>query len=189
MLGMKPLQLVMIAALAACVHQSHTRQAVLVTPDDSHVTVTFKSGTTVSNMSVGASVVIPASCDPPLLGPLKALCTPAFRHLAHDKGTREPRLIDTLANDAGTTYVFAAVFDGSGECGTYGFWIMRVDKTIHISQPIEGCFAFSEEDADHKSPVVVWGPPLRVVVQDEASAHSRTYALDERTFTLTPRSP
>ena len=159
----------------------------LAPPENSHVTVTFKSGITVSSMSAGSDVIIPARlASRRRQVRSKRFCTPAFRHLAHDHGVREPRLIDTLTNDASTTYVFAAVVDGSGECGAYGVWMMRVDKTIHITQPVEGCFAFSQ-DADPKSPVVAWGPPLRVVVQDEGSARTHAYVLDDEAFALKAR--
>jgi hypothetical protein len=129
-------------------------------------------------MTVGGDVVIPTACDPVPSGPLKALCTPAFRHLAHDRGTHGSRLVDTRSSEASTYYVFAAVVEGSGECGAYGFWIMRVDKTIHITQPLEGCFAFSDDEK--KNPVVQWGPPVRLVVQDERpGSPPRTFVLHE----------
>jgi hypothetical protein len=157
-----------------------------------HVVVTFESGITVRSMNVDGAAVVPPACDPPPSGPLKSLCTPAFRHLAHDRGTRRPRLIDTLSNDAGSYYVFAAVVDGGGECGAYGFWVMRVDKTIHVTQPLVGCFTFGYDDtgameAGLRSPFVQWGPPLRLVVEDEALGPLRTYVLDERMFALVPR--
>ncbi len=167
-------------------------QHALIPAEMRHVVVTFESGITVGSMMVDGDTVVPPSCEPPPRGPLKALCTPAFQHLAHERGTRKPRLIDTQTFDAGTYYVFGAVVDGSGECGADGFWVMRVDKTIHVTQPIVGCFAFTYADSGAlgvgaKHPDVQWGPPLRLVVQDAAGGPPRTYILDETAFALVPR--
>jgi hypothetical protein len=161
------------------------------TPHD--VMVTFESGITVREMSVDGNVVVPPPpCSPRPTGPLAALCSPAFQHLAHDRGPRAPRLIDTITNDADTYYVFAAVFDGSGECGAYGLWVMRVHgSTLQITPPLEGCFVFSYDDAGlveagTRSPDVHQGPPLRLVVE-ETNKKPRSYVLDERTFALVPQ--
>ena len=155
-----------------------------------HVMVIFERGITVRDMSVDGTVIVPPPpCDPPPSKAVAALCAPAFRHLAHDRGASAPRLIDSMTNDAGTYYVFAAVIDGSGECGAYGVWVMLVDKTIHITQPVEGCFTYTYDDsglveAGKATPEVHWGPPLRVVVQ-QTSRPAHTYVLDESKFALT----
>jgi hypothetical protein len=184
-----PTLIALTLALTAC--PKPARRA-LLPAEMRHVVVTFESGNTVGSMMVGGDTVVPPACVPPPHGPLKALCTPAFQHLAHERGVRKPRLIDTQTTDAGTDYLFAAVIDGSGECGAYGFWLMRVDKTIHITEPIVGCFAFTYGDsgaleAGVKNPGVEWGPPFRLVVQGEAGGQRHTYTLDETAFALVSR--
>jgi hypothetical protein len=86
-------------------------------------------------------------------------------------------------------FVFAAVIAGSGECGAYGFWVMRVDASdVRLTPPIAGCFSLlTEGDGGVVSPGVQWGPPLRLAI----SAYDRpglTYVLDERRFVMLPAS-
>jgi hypothetical protein len=149
-----------------------------------HVMLTFQPGTTaVATMTADGDVVLPPTCNPAPPDSRASLCTPAFRKLAHDRGGASAHLVDMHDDARGATYVMAAVVEGSGECGSYGFWVIRVDRAIRITQPITGCFALStDKDAGAVTPVVTWGSPLRLTALTEGGQKTSTFELDELTY-------
>lgn len=141
-----------------------------------------ESGTFVQSMVADSEVVMPPACAPlPKKGAGAVLCSPAFRELAHERGSATARLVDEHSDDAGSTYVFAAVITGSGECGAYGFWAIRVDTKVHVTPPVAGCFMLQEEAGAEKSPRIQWGPPLVFSTQAYGGARD-TFVLDDGTF-------
>ena len=136
------------------------------------------AGTAVHSMIVGGDTVLPPPCDQaPKKGPKAILCTPAFRRIAHDRGASAASLVDVHTGTHGSTYIFGAVIEGGGECGSYAYWAIRVRAPgeLYVSPPIEGCFILPA--------VIRWGPPVELVVQS-TGATARRYVLDEEGFTF-----
>jgi hypothetical protein len=135
-------------------------------------------------MTVDGDVILPPTCDPMPKGPRATLCTPAFRHLAHDRGASTATLVDEHEGTQGSTYIFGAVIDGSGECGSYAYWAMWVSGSSHppagvapmrIAPPLEGCFILP--------PTIHWGPPHHLIVQSVGTP-AKDYVLDEETYSF-----
>lgn len=130
--------------------------------------------------------LFPASCgEAPAL---PVLCGPAFEAM-EGHATYDTQLVDWHESGGVATLVLATRIEGSGECGAYGFWVLRVDGTgPRASAPFKGCFSYARDpalDATDWSPSVAWGPPLGLSVHAQ-SGSVRRVKLDEGTFEWVP---
>lgn len=171
-------------SLAGCMHAAPKAR----TGAESRAVVwTFdESGFFVRAMTVGEETILPPACAPPRTGAATVLCNPAFRALAHGQGTMSAHVVDMRREGRGATYVFAAVIAGSGECGAYGFWAIRVGQDVRVTPPIEGCFMLQGEATADTGPTIQWGPPLSLALR-AASKPVETFVLDEGAYSFAPR--
>jgi hypothetical protein len=117
-----------------------------------------------------------------------AFCEGAFASIGGHEG-HATQLVAFHAAAGVVRLVFAAVIEGSSECGAQGFWVLEVAPNgARATRPIEGCFAFvvdpGLESSEH-SPRVVWGPPLELSSRTAAGATVRR-RLDESSFSWSP---
>ncbi|MGD0528759.1 MAG: hypothetical protein ABSE49_26720 [Polyangiaceae bacterium] len=141
----------------------------------------------VTRMRVGDQVVYPPPCASPQA--LAALCSKAYREL----GGHEVFAVKLVGQDVTAEladFLFAAVYEGAGDCGAYGYWLVRVESArVRATPPVRGCFAGprrSRDDGGVQEPTVRWRRPLSITVDTEAGAQGRpSWQLDEGTFTWT----
>lgn len=96
-------------------------------------------------------------------------------------------LIDHVAREGRAYALFAATTHGSPECGSYGFWALRVDaKGVRVTPMIEGCF-LSVGDGH---PKITWSDPAVLVVESpqyQSGASIEVFTLDEASFVFRSR--
>ncbi len=96
-------------------------------------------------------------------------------------------LVDHVERDGRGYALFAASTHGSPECGSYGFWALRLDsKGLRVTPMIEGCF-LSVGDGH---PKITWSDPALLVLESphyQAGASIEVFALDEQSFAFRSR--
>jgi hypothetical protein len=96
-------------------------------------------------------------------------------------------LIDHVERDSRAYALFAATTHGSPECGSYGFWALRLDaKGVRKTPMIEGCF-LSVGDGH---PKITWSDPALLVLESphyQAGASVEVFSLDEQGFAFRSR--
>lgn len=159
---------------------------------DERVVLGFRKGAAgirfVESIVVGSEIVFPPQCDAPT-PPASGLCSLGHRELRSDSGYgKDLKLVGTHARGQQLDLLFAAVFEGSPECGAYGYWLLRVDpRGARATSPIVGCLTtpFPEgPDREYPNPVIQWEPSVGIRVLDSYSGWLG-FELDARTLEWT----
>ncbi len=141
----------------------------------------------VTRMRAGDQIVYPPPCaSPPAL---PALCSKAYRELGGHEVFGVKLVSQNVAAER-ADFLFAAVYEGAGDCGAYGYWLVRVESArVRATPPVRGCFAGprgSRDDGGVEEPAIRWQRPLSITVVTEAGAKGRpSWRLDESSFTWT----
>ncbi|MDC0741473.1 hypothetical protein [Polyangium mundeleinium] len=159
---------------------------------DKRVVLRFRAGASdaqfVESIAVGSEMVFPPPCDAPAL-PASGLCSPGHLELRSVLGKgKDLELVGTHVRGQQLDLLFAAVFEGSPECGAYGYWLLRVGPTgARATSPILGCMATpvpAGPDREVPNPMIQWGPPVSIRFGDEGGGWRR-WELNSRTFQWT----
>ena len=141
----------------------------------------------VETIVVGSEVVYPPQCDAPA-PPASGLCSRShleFRSVGRGKDLMH---VGTHVRGQQLDLLFAGVYEGSSECGAYGYWLLRVDPTgARATSPIVGCSTtpFPEgPGVDFVNPVIRWDPPVSIRVH-EGLGNWRRFELNARTLQWT----
>lgn len=114
------------------------------------------------------------------------IATPALKKAGVGRGG-DLVLVSHAQQEKRAYALFAAVTRGSPECGSYGFWALRVDaKGVELTPVIEGCFLSAGED----HPKITWSNPALLVVESpqyQSGATVEVFALDEQSFVFRSR--
>jgi len=160
---------------------------------DKQVVLRFRNGVGdrfrfVESIAMGSEIVYPPHCDTPT-PPASGLCSPSHLELRSALGKgKDLQLVGTHVRGQQLDLLFAAVFEGSPECGVYGYWLIRIGSTgARATSPIVGCMTdpFPEGPyQEYRNPTVRWGPPvsIRVHVFDK---DWRRFELNSQTFKWT----
>jgi hypothetical protein len=124
------------------------------------------SGPLVRTIVVDGKSIYPPQCAAtPSSSPF---CGPAFADLGKD-GRYDLIVVESKATDTRVDLLLAAIFEGSPECGAYGYLLLRMGANARTTAPIKGCFLYSREALPTRSviPRVEWGSPIRLFVVGE----------------------
>ncbi|MBI4955429.1 MAG: hypothetical protein HY908_25630 [Myxococcales bacterium] len=150
----------------------------------------------VASIALDGEDLLAADCTSVTSG----LCSQAHREL-RGLGPATPRHRDIFGKGGHIALVSHASFEdrafalftsgtwGSPECGTYAYWILKLDaQGVRVTEPVEGCFLGPSEGQDERPPVplVAWTDPAILWLESPAYLEPRldVYALDERSMTL-----
>ena len=157
---------------------------------DERVVLRFRAGFRsqfVETIVVGSEVVYPPQCDAPA-PPASGLCSRShleFRSVGRGKDLKH---VGTHVRGQQLDLLFAGVYEGSPECGAYGYWLLRVGPTgARVTSPIVGCSTtpFPEgPDVDFVNPMIRWDPPVSIRVH-EGLGDWRRFELNARTLEWT----
>jgi hypothetical protein len=107
---------------------------------------------------------------------------------SHGKGAHL-QLVAVERFDDRAFALFSSGTWGSPECGTYAYWILRLDaKGTRVTEPLEGCF-FSpvpEGEPGGPMPMISWGDPPLLWLGSPGLMAPRVaiYSLDEASMAL-----
>ena len=109
----------------------------------------------VTHMRAGDQIVYPPPCaSPPAL---PARCSKAYR----ERGGHEFLAVKLVSQNVAAEradFLFAAVYEGAGDCGAYGYWLVRVESPrVCATPPARGCFA---GHGDHETTVASKSRPF-----------------------------
>ena len=160
---------------------------------DKRVVLRFYAGASarssfVASIAVGSERVFPPPCDAPA-PPASGLCSPGHLELRSVRGKgKDLELVGTHVRGQQLDLLFAAVFEGSPECGAYGYWLLQVGPTgARATSPILGCMATpvaEGPDREVPNPMIQWGPPVSIRFGEEGGGWRR-WELNSRTFQWT----
>lgn len=130
----------------------------------------------VDTILVDSDTIYPPKCDAPVL-PTSGLFSSSHIELRSVLGKgKDLMLVETHDGKKQRDLLFAAVFEGSPECGAYGYWLLRVGPTgTRATAPIVGCMTDpytenTETEGEYfkesRNPIIQWGPPVSVRISD-----------------------
>ena len=108
----------------------------------------------------------------------KAVAFPALKKAGAGRG-EDLVLVDHAQGGTRAYALFAATTRGSPECGSYGYWALRLDaKGVRVTPVVEGCFL----SVGGGHPKITWSDPALLVLESpayQAGASVEVFSLDD----------